>query len=333
MPVTEPLSTTPQPNHRWFHPTPDRFLTALLALEGLLLLSKHFRWFPFNEHKGWTVLIAVAALGMALLFMLSWFAVGRFFRRRFPFSIRSLLVLVVVVAVPGGWLAVEMTKAREQKEVVKEIEEGGGWVGYDCQPEDHSVPPGKLYCPYGLRERQDGGYEPEDPSVPPEEPFCPHWLLELLGDDFFFEVVEARIENDADLEHLTNLTQLKRMFLDSTHVTDVGLVNLKDMTRLNVLYLGHTRVTDAGLANLKGLSQLRELWLNNTSVTDAGLEHVTALTHLKALSLVNTQVTDAGLQRLKGLKQLQWLWLGGTRVTYEGLDDLRLALPGCMVLH
>ena len=39
--------------------------------------------------------------------------------RRFQFSLRSLLVLVVVVAVPCSWLAVEMKKAREQKEAVE----------------------------------------------------------------------------------------------------------------------------------------------------------------------------------------------------------------------
>ena len=30
----------------------------LLAVEGFLLLSAWFRWFAFNQHKGWTVLIA-----------------------------------------------------------------------------------------------------------------------------------------------------------------------------------------------------------------------------------------------------------------------------------
>ena len=33
-------------------------MLGLLAVEGFLLLSEWFRWFPFNEHKGWTVLIA-----------------------------------------------------------------------------------------------------------------------------------------------------------------------------------------------------------------------------------------------------------------------------------
>ena len=43
---------------RWFHVTPDRLILALLPVEGLLWLSERFQWFAFNEHKGWTVLIA-----------------------------------------------------------------------------------------------------------------------------------------------------------------------------------------------------------------------------------------------------------------------------------
>jgi hypothetical protein len=61
---------------RWFQLTPDRLVHGLLAVEGLLFLSERFQWFAFNEHKGWTVLIAVASLGVAMLLMLAWFAAG-----------------------------------------------------------------------------------------------------------------------------------------------------------------------------------------------------------------------------------------------------------------
>ena len=57
---TDGMAETPEPNRRWFRLTPDRLMVGLLALEGFLLLSEWFRWFPFNQHKGWTVLIAMA---------------------------------------------------------------------------------------------------------------------------------------------------------------------------------------------------------------------------------------------------------------------------------
>ena len=40
--------------------------------------------------------------------MLLWFLAALIFHRRFQFSILSLLVLVVVVAIPFSWLAVKM---------------------------------------------------------------------------------------------------------------------------------------------------------------------------------------------------------------------------------
>jgi len=51
----------------------------------------------------------------------------------FQFSIRSLLVLVITVAVPCSWLAVEMQQAITQKEAVEGLAEQGGFVGYDYE--------------------------------------------------------------------------------------------------------------------------------------------------------------------------------------------------------
>ena len=94
-----------QDKPRWYHLTPGRIVVGLLLVEGFLWLSERFRWFAFNEHRGWTVLIAAAAVGAALLAMLLWFAAAVVFHRRFQFSILSLMVLTVVVAVLCGWLA------------------------------------------------------------------------------------------------------------------------------------------------------------------------------------------------------------------------------------
>ena len=83
-------------------------------------------WFPFNQHKGWTVLIAVASVGVFFLLMFLWFLAALVFRLRFQFGLLSLLVLTVVVALPFAWLETEMKQAREQKGVVEAIEKAGG---------------------------------------------------------------------------------------------------------------------------------------------------------------------------------------------------------------
>ena len=96
-------------------------MIGLLVVEGLLWLSERYRWFWFNEKKGWTVLIAVAVVGVTMLVMLLWFIASLLFRWRFQFSIRSLLVLTVAVAVPCSWLAVEMKAARKEREAAAAI--------------------------------------------------------------------------------------------------------------------------------------------------------------------------------------------------------------------
>ena len=84
-------------------------------------------------HKGYAVLTAVVSLGLVFVVMLLWFVVSLLFRRRFQFSIRSLLVLTVAVALPCSWLGVELRQAMRQREAVAAIEKLGGMVFYDWQ--------------------------------------------------------------------------------------------------------------------------------------------------------------------------------------------------------
>ena len=122
------MDATTETRPRWFRLTPGRFVLALLAVEVLLWLSERFGWLGW--HKGYAVLTCVAVVGGAMLLMLVWFAMALVFRRRFQFNLRSLLVLVVVVALPCSWLAVRMQQARRQIEAADAIDKLGGRVFY-----------------------------------------------------------------------------------------------------------------------------------------------------------------------------------------------------------
>ena len=181
----------PRPSVRWYRLTLGRLLAGLLAIEGFLLLSQRFQWFSFNHHKGWAVLIAVASVGVFLLLTLLWLAAALVFHWRFQFTIRSLLVLTVAVAVPCSWLATEMQQAK----LVQRISELGGSVE-----------------------------EMEDVEPPP----C---LLKALGGDFFFYVggvtaVGPRF-TDAELGRLKALSYLMYLDLFDTNVTDAGATNIR----------------------------------------------------------------------------------------------------------
>ena len=282
---------------RWYRLTPERFVVALLPLEGLLLLSEHFRWFAFNEHKGRTVLICLATVAAAFVLMFLWFLAALMFRLRFQFSIRSLFVLTVVVAAACSWLATEMKQAREQAETVEWIKKTGGGIirGYEFEPSPIPMPSGEA------------------------------WLHKLLGDDLFLDVTAVAFSEgvDARMDYLKESPHLQMLFPGHANVGDAGLEHLQGLTRLEWLHLGGTAIRGPGLEYIAGLTRLRQISLDHTKVSDAGLEFLEGLTGLQSLNLSYTQVSDAGLKHLKGLSQLQDLFLDGTEVSDAGLEHLK----------
>jgi Leucine-rich repeat (LRR) protein len=172
-------------------------------------------------------------------------------RRWLRFSLRTLLVFVLVLSVPLGWFAWRLDKARRQREVVEAILKAGGSVVYDYQLDKDGRP--------------NGG-----------EPMTPAWLRKSLGDDFFREVMWVNFHltqvTDAGLEYIKGLNNLEELDLGNTQVTDAGLEHFKGLNSLEGLWLDNTQVTDAGLKHLKGMTNLRELYLNDTQVTDESVE-------------------------------------------------------------
>jgi hypothetical protein len=303
--------------------TPGRFLLAVLVAEACLLLSERFRWFSFNEHKGWTVLIAVAALATALSLMLVWFALSLVFRQKFQFSLRSLLLLVVVFAVPCSWLATEMEQARKQRAAV-EASRGLGWtVAYDYE---------------NYERLSTSFFEPASDLLAwpfPEDfqPPGPAWLCQILGEDFFTEPAYVGIFTGAygtDLRHLTVLKGLKGLALWGKGITDPMLGHVEGMKNLRSLRLCSPDLTDASLRHLEGLEKIESLDLV-IPVTDKGLRYIEELTNLRSLVLVHTEVTDAGLVRLKSLTKLRKLFLANRRITDKGVKKLQQMLPACII--
>jgi hypothetical protein len=284
--------------------TPDRCVIGLLVVEGFVFVSHGVCFFPFNQHKGWTVLITTATVAAVLALIFLWYVGAMLLRSRFQFSVSSLLLLTVVVALPLGWIAREEEQARKQRASVEAIGKLGGIAEYDYEI---GVP---------------GGFEYLQP------PSQPAWLRRALGNDFFNSVVVACPRTDTGIQQLNGFPALRKLFLGDPYersdtITDRALGRLPLLTQLQVLTLDRTQVTDAGLTQLEGLRQLQWLSLHHTRVTDRGLQRLVGLSELRGLDLGGTQVTDAGLECLKSLPHLQWLSLHGTRVTDRALDDLK----------
>ncbi len=309
---------TPE-KRRWYRPTPGWLVLGSLLLTGLIWLSSWLGWPAW--HKGYAVLAAVAGVGMVLAVMLLWWLAALLFRWRFQFSIRSLLVLTLAVALPCSWLAVEAKRAKEQYKVLRGLQ-----VVYEWQ----------ISAPGVLRPNatQPG----------------PHWLRQLLGNDFFQDAFWVKVSNDGEIEQVKRLSRLQELSANGARLDDAAMAHISTLVELRDLRLTDTNVSDTGLQYLAGLSRLQRLTLKGTRITDAALKHLEGLTRLQELDLsgepggffasmgftnsiptVPSRITDAGLQNLQGLSSLQKLNLRLTKVTEEGVKKLQQALPNCKV--
>ena len=302
------MHDAPAPDSPWSSLIPNCLFLAFFLAECLLWLSERFLWFDFSAHQGWTVLLALATAAVALLLTVASFLVCLVFGWRFPFSIRSLGILILAVAIPCGWLSAEIRKAKRQREAVEEIAVHSGQVLYDYQLDDAGNAVQRI-----------------------EPPGRPSWLPGRRGNDFFRSVAAVRLWNAdvSELKRLAEMSQLRKLNLGGTQVTDGGMEYLKGLTQLRWLALNGTQITDAGLECLEGMKQLEELDLGGARITDAGLARLAGLTQLQRLDLARTKITGKGLSHLYGLSQLRSLELGDTSVTGQSAAQLRQALPGC----
>jgi Leucine-rich repeat (LRR) protein len=184
------------------------------------------------------------------------------------YRLRTMFVLVVVVAVPCDWLAWKREAKRKERAAVAAIEKLGGVVFYH-----------------------------PDQSPPPL------WLRWLFGDSFFIDVdmvhLAASHKSDAAMNHLKGMDTIRTLILTSSQITDHGLSCAKRLSELQNLSLEDTQITDSGLKHLGKLTSLESLLLSHTPITDSGLKHVYGLIGLKDLEIYGTEVTDAGVSDLQ----------------------------------
>ena len=146
-------------------------------------------------------------------------------RRWLQFTLRGLLLLTAVIAMPLGWM---MHNVRQQKIAVEALKKRPGCMVL-----------------YGV--------------VPGESSGFVEWLRNEYGEYTFRKVIEVVCglqTTDAELVHLRCLDQISKLMLGGTQITDAGLVHVHDLAQLKSLSLGRTQITDAGMVHFRGLNQL-----------------------------------------------------------------------------
>jgi hypothetical protein len=227
-------------------------------------------------------------------------------RRWFSFSLRTLFVVMTVVCI---WVGFKVNRARNVKNAIAEVERLGGKIVY-------------LHCM-------------DRPTIPPPEPPGPKWLRNLIGDEFFVEVLQIELHtdqaNDETIALIAKLPRMDSLVVTSNSITDKGMAHLAQATSLLAWDIKSDHITPSCLSYLHGLPKLITVVLRSAKADDSWMPACAALSQLKYLALQGTAVTDSGLVAIENSKNLEAIVLEGTPVTASGVDRLRKILPKCNI--
>lgn len=148
----------------------------------------------------------------------------------------------------------------------------------------------------------------------------PTKIEDIVSLDLSFQQV-----SDKGLKHLAGMTNLTTLNLRSGNTYGAGLKHLAGMKKLALLDAG--AVTDDALEALRDAGLLHAL----AQATAADGKRPTKAEDIVALELFGRGVTNKGLKAIYGLTSLKMLSLRGTGVTDAGVEELKVALPKCVV--
>lgn len=258
--------------------------------------------------------------------------------RWWKYSLRTLLVLILLVSIPLSWAGRDVFRSMREAAVVRAIHEANGQTYYDYwQPDEFGNIGAKL--------------EPEG-----------NWLArKFLGENINSYVMYVDLRTAADpqaliprlrhlsrlkylilpmipadealVETLKQLPELETKELDLETCTPVLLWELAEIDEIETLYLHGSDVTDNAIEALLRFKNLKSLWLYNTSVTDAAMPTLAQIATLNELVLNDApQVTNQGFQALAGMSQLTQFAAHGTQID-EGCVDVLREMPSLETLE
>ena len=207
-------------------------------------------------------------------------AAGTNRRRWLSFSLRSLILLVLLCNAALSWIAHRRERAQEEKQAAGRLSELGAVIYYDAETLQSATGASRW------------------PTLS-----LASWARKVLGDEFFDRVVGIELRNcnfaAEDLAAFETLQRLQWVDLSSTNVTDDCLVHLRKADQLTYVNLAYTEITDEGLKELAQMNTLTRLVLAGSQVTDAGIQHLKSSRALQQLDLSRTHTSPQARAELQ----------------------------------
>jgi hypothetical protein len=218
-------------------------------------------------------------------------------RRFWPrFTLRVLLVFVTLVGVGLGFWTHWTNRARQQRRIVEQIEQGGGMV-----------------C-----------YEREGPGAPEPRNFAVEWLATILSRDYLEGIVQVSLHNREAIPNLPKLHGLETIGIRDANLDDSDLTAIANCRDLVVLYIGDayffgdnvpkSQISDRSLILIARLPKLEIAHVHGTGFTRAGIEALAQSPTLRSLEigLCDPSVVASDFDTIKGLGRVKSLkaWRG-----------------------
>jgi Leucine Rich repeat len=210
-------------------------------------------------------------------------------------------------------------------------------------PDDYSV--GELLI-CGPKEQWDwqNAIEARGTINAPDEHYVSLWISNRVvskAPSFYKTLIPGSIDefiaassffNDSEFVKILHLTDLDRIEIWETEITDKTLRHLPNFSRLRVLGADSTAITNDGLRPLGETRSLRSLSLYHTRIGDKGISYLIDLP-LTTLDIRWTDVSDDSVKYLERMTDLKYLGIRGTKISKTGYIALQRALPKCNVAY
>ena len=139
--------------------------------------------------------------------------------------------------------------------------------------------------------------------------------------------------NISDISVLKGLTDLTTLVMTGIGLGDninadtppLDIIVLENLTNLKELYLEYNKISD--ISALKNLTNLTKLSLHHNNITD--ISALKNLINLEELTISGNQVTNVEI--LKNFKNLTRLDIFGNQISDNQIEELKNALPNCLI--